>query len=85
MVVRLTENYVAEITSRPATVTLDGVTVSRFELAAHLRVKDPSSRYLHGFVVSLLYGVAIDDDPENDGWISVFCKGRWDDLFYRKD
>lgn len=84
-VVRLVNGRVVEITSRPASVTLDGVAVARFDLAEHLCAKDPQSKNLHGFVVSLQFGVAIDNDAENDGWISVFSKGRWDDLFYRDD
>jgi hypothetical protein len=84
MVVRLGRQGVIEISARPEWIFMEGEKISRHAFASYLQARDSGAKSLHGFTVSLLYGVAIDEDPENDGWISAFVRGRWDSLLYRK-
>lgn len=77
MVVRFGKQGVVEITARPETVMLEGESISRHSLASYLQTRDPDAKLVQGFVVSPKYGVAVDDDSENDGWISVFVRGHW--------
>jgi hypothetical protein len=71
---------VVEITSRPAHVNIGPEAVSRHDLPAFLRKADPESQECHGFVISRRFGIAVDTDTINDGWISVFVEGRWDEF-----
>lgn len=82
MVVRFGTQGVVEITARPETVVLEGAKISRHALASYLQTRDPYAKLIHGFVVSLKFGVAVDDDSENDGWISVFVRGHWNDVIH---
>ena len=80
LVVRLQPPHgVLEITARPEDVCLGEDRFSRHDLPQQLQKRDPDAREICGFMVSFEYGVAVDTDTVNDGWISVFVKGRWDD------
>ncbi len=81
IVVRLhSSRGVVEITSRPDEVQFGEKRISRHDLPQHIQRIDRHASEIHGFMVSFEHGVAVDTDTLNDGWISVFEKGRWDEF-----
>jgi hypothetical protein len=54
--------------------------VHRTKLAAFLLQHDATAEEAFGFVISPCFGVAIDPDPDQGGWIAVFERGRWDEF-----
>ena len=81
IVVRLhSELGAVEVTSRPDSVRIEDAKVSRHDLPQWLHQMDAHACDSYGFVISEKFGVAVDTDTHNDGWISVFVKGRWGEL-----
>ena len=70
---------VVEVTSRPEHICIGQDVIRRHHLPGFLMQHDPSAKEIQGFVVSPRFGVAVDTDTVNDGWISVFVEGRWDE------
>ena len=79
-VARLAKGSVVEVTSRPEALEIGDDRISRHRLPAYLLEWDADAKEKCGFVISPKFGIAVDTDTQNDGWISVFVNGRWDEF-----
>ena len=80
-VVRISKtDGVVECSAKPESVQIEGATIDRRDLARFLLDNDARAVGNVGFVISPRFGVAIDTEPDHGAWITVFSRGRWDEL-----